>query len=582
VNRIHVLDEATISKIAAGEVIERPASVVKELVENSLDAGATEIRVRILDAGKTLIEVVDDGCGIGPDDLKLAFIQHATSKITGIDDLENLETMGFRGEALSSIASVAEVEVSTREKNASTGIHVKLVKGHITESKQVGRTQGTTIAVRNLFSGHPARLKYLKSDSVEMGHIIQVMTERALANPEIAFKLHNGDVEVLNLPRSKTIADRIGDVMGRRIARELVVIDSSAEGAHVLGHLAKPSITKATRSELYIFVNFRPVSSSAISEAVEKGYAGMLMRNRHPVGVLMLVIDPSIIDVNVHPTKRKVRFENEKAIASMISKVVAEVMGNIQHIPEVSSKQREFFPVEPTAQNVPASHPGETKKPVQQPKPVAEQSALSQELGETVEIAESQTLPRMKVIGQVMDTYIIAQSGPDIMIIDQHAVHERIMLDRLRNRPKKKSTQNLITPILLNLGKRESQLVEHYRPVIEDLGFKIEPFGKDTYMVRAVPAIGGHIETESGLLDLINELAELGKAKSIQEKRDEIQHLVACHSAIRAGEKLSSQRMALLIEEMHGLENPFTCAHGRPTIVKITKSELERMFKRVV
>jgi DNA mismatch repair protein MutL len=580
-SRIRLLDEATISKIAAGEVIERPASVVKELVENSLDAGATEIRVRIINAGKTVIEVVDDGCGIGSDDLKLAFIQHATSKITGIGDLEGLETMGFRGEALSSIASVAEVEVSTREKNSSTGIHVKLVKGHITETKQVGRTQGTTIAVRNLFSGHPARLKYLKSDSVEMGHIIQVMTERALANPEIAFKLHNGDVEVLNLPRSKTIADRIGDVMGRRVAREIVVIDSSTEGAQVLGHLAKPSITKATRSELYLFVNSRPVSSSAISEAVEKGYAGMLMRNRHPVGVLMLVIDPRIIDVNVHPTKRKVRFENEKAIASMVSKAVAEAMGNTQHIPDVVLKQSELFRAEPAAKIAPASHSGK-KKTIAQPKLFAEQSGLYPEPEKTGEIAESQTLPRMKVIGQVMDTYIIAQSGSEIMVIDQHAVHERIMLARLNNRPQKKSVQNLLTPILLNLGKKESQLVEHYRPVIEDLGFKIEPFGKDTYLVRAVPAIGGHIETESGLLDLISELAELGKAKSILEKRDEIQHLVACHSAIRAGEKLTPQRMALLIEEMHGLENPYTCAHGRPTIVRISQNELERMFKRIL
>jgi DNA mismatch repair protein MutL len=561
-SRIQILDEATINKIAAGEVIERPASVVKELVENSLDAGATEIRVRIQDAGKSLIEIVDDGCGIGPDDLKLAFIQHATSKINGIEDLDALETMGFRGEALSSIVAVADVDISTREKGSDIGYSLAFMKGKPRELKQVGRPVGTTISVRNLFGGHPARLKYLKSDNVEMGHIIQVMTERALANPDTAFRLQNGGVEVMNLPRSKTIADRIGDVMGRRVARELVPFDSSVEGAQVLGHLAKPSITKATRGELYIFVNFRPVSSSAISEAVEKGYAGLLMRNRHPVGVLMLVIDPGVIDVNVHPTKRKVRFEDENAIASLVSKAVAEAMGNTRHIPEVQMKQRELFPVGPPLQIAPTRSSGEKKRPS------PEQSGLFPGPEE--------------VIGQVMDTYIIAQSGTDIMIIDQHAAHERIMLDKLRNRPEKKGAQNLITPILLTLGKKEGQLVEHYRPVIEELGFKIEPFGKDTYLVRAVPAIGGHIETEQGLLDLIGELAELGKAKSIGEKKDEIQHLVACHSAIRAGEKLTQQRMVLLIEEMHGLENPYTCAHGRPTIIRITNTELERMFKRIV
>lgn len=573
-SRIRILDEATVSKIAAGEVIERPASVVKELVENSLDAGAAEIRVRVQDAGKTLIEVVDDGCGIAEEDLKMAFIQHATSKIAGIDDLETLDTMGFRGEALSSIASVAEVEVTTREEAASIGIQATLRKGLITGSKQVGRTRGTTIAVRNLFSGHPARLKYLKSDNVEMGHIIQVMTERALANPEVAFRLLNGDVEVLNLPKSKTIVDRIHDVMGRRVSRELVAIEGSADGIQILGHLAKPNITKATRGELYIFVNFRPVSSSAISEAVEKGFAGMLMRNRHPVGVLLLAIDPRIIDVNVHPTKRKVRFENEKAVTSLVTKAVAEALGGTRHIPDVST-QKELFPFEPAAPAPPAKSPTGKMK-------FTPQKELFTEPKEALEVAESPILPHMKVIGQVMDTYIIAQSGSDILLIDQHAAHERIMLARLKDRPEKKGAQTLITPILLNLGKKESQLVEHYRQIIEDLGFRIEPFGKDTYLVRTVPAIGGHIETEKGLLDLISELAELGKAKSIHEKRDEIQHMVACHSAIRAGEKLTIERMVLLIEEMHALDNPYTCAHGRPTIVRISQGELERMFKRVV
>ncbi len=573
--RIRLLDELTISKIAAGEVIERPASVVKELVENSLDADAADIRVRISGAGKSLIEVMDDGCGMSSEDMIMAFTQHATSKIDGIQDLEVLGTMGFRGEALSSIASVADVEMVTRERDSDVGHSISFTKGKPGAIKDAARAPGTTISVRNLFSGHPARLKYLKSDRVEVGHVIQVMTERALANPKVSFRLHNGDVEVLNLPASSRMEDRISDILGRKAARELVTFESFTDGILARGYLARPSVTKSTRDGLFVFINSRPVSSPMISEAVESGLAGMLMRNRHPVGVLELEIDPKVLDVNVHPTKRKVRFSDEKAIARLIERAVGEAMGNIRLIPEVAPQQSELFPIQPKEKKESPKITGHTGKA----EPSQQQLIPEQEAGE---IEESAKLPHMKVIGQILDTYILAQSGSDLLIIDQHAAHERVMLDKLRAMPRKSSEQKLITPIPITLGKREAQLVEHYREVIESFGFKIEPFGKDTYLVRAVPAIGGHIETEKGLMDLIDELAELGKAKSIEEKRDEIMHLVACHSAIRAGEALTRQRMALLIEEMHALDNPYTCAHGRPTVIKVTNAELEKWFKRTI
>jgi len=574
-SQIRILDESTVNKIAAGEVIERPASVVKELVENSLDAGATDIRVRISGAGKELIEVLDDGCGIPGGELKLAFVQHATSKIYEIGDLESLDTLGFRGEALSSIAAVADVFISSRTAGSANGWSLTLKKGKPGELKQVGRPAGTSIAVINLFGGHPVRLKYLKSDRVEVGHVIETVTERALANPGVSFRLHNGEVEVMNLPKTDSLADRISDVMGRRVAKELVAFEASSGGIRARGFMAKPAVTKSTRDGLYIFVNSRPVASPFVSEAVEDGYSGLLMRNRHPVGVLMLDMDPAKLDVNVHPTKRTVKFSDERAVACLVSKSVADALGNTRRIPEPAPTLRELFPVT-EAEKL------EAKSRIASPAKAQEQRELFQAAEEEKEVAEGRMLPHMKVIGQVLDTYILAQSGSDLMIIDQHAAHERVMLDKLKNRPEKRGIQNLISPVLLSLGKRESQLIEHFRPVIEGLGFKIEPFGKDTYLVRAVPAIGGHIETEKGLVDLIGELAELGKAKSIGEKLDEIMHLVACHSAIRAGEKLSHERMALLIEEMHGLENPYTCAHGRPTIIRITNAELEKMFKRVL
>ena len=572
---IRVLDKATVSKIAAGEVIERPASVVKELVENSIDAGASDIRVRIQGAGRELIEVIDNGHGMDPENLKRAFIQHSTSKLSTIDDLEELGTMGFRGEALSSIASVAAVEVSTKEQGASIAHFMSLKGGSMSELSQVGRDNGTTISVIGLFSGHPARLKYLKSDRVEMGHIIKVVTERALANPKIAFRLVNDGLEVINVPRARDLPERINDMLGRKVAKELVSFTEVGDGMTIIGHLAKPTVTKASRDELFIFINGRPVTSSKISAAIESGYAGMLMKHRHPVGVVIIKLDPRSLDVNVHPTKRKVRFANERKVARFIEMTVAQALGNTEIIPEAEPVQKEIMPKQ--AGTLPASRPA--KGPEK-----ASASALQSQLleqPEAIEVEGGGSLPRMKVIGQILDTYILAQSGSDLLIIDQHAAHERINLDRLQKSGKKVG-QTLITPVPLDLSRKESQLVEHYRPVIEELGFKIEPFGKDTWLVRGVPAIGGHLETEQGLRDLVEELVELGKARSIHEKKDEILHLAACHSSIRANETLSMKRMARLVEELQEVDNPFHCAHGRPIIIRMTQRELEKLFKRVV
>ncbi|MCK5398246.1 MAG: hypothetical protein KAJ33_08360, partial [Thermoplasmata archaeon] len=421
--------------------------------------------------------------------------------------------------------------------------------------------------------GHPARLKYLKSDRVEIGHIIQIITERALANPEIAFKLHNDGIEVINVPKVKNLPDRINDIMGRRVARELVSFIETEDSMTIIGHLAKPTITKATKNELFIFVNGRPVASPKITQAIENGYSGMLMRNRHPVGVLMLDIDPKVLDVNVHPTKRKVRFADEKKVARFVEKCVAAALGNTEIIPDIEPRQKDIIH-RPVVEG--------KKKRSSMPKFQGQQTQIMDDV-QTEAISQGEAIPRMKVIGQILNTYILAQSGSDLLIVDQHAAHERINLDRLKDSKKaKKAQQKLITPIPLNLGKKESQLVEHYRQIIEDFGFKIEPFGKDTYLVRAVPAIAGHLESEKGLLDMIDELSELGKARSIEDKWDDIRHLIACHSSIRAGERLSNQRMAKLIEELHTIDNPFHCAHGRPTIVRITQRELEKLFKRIV
>jgi DNA mismatch repair protein MutL len=535
-----------------------------------LDAGATDIRIRIKGAGKALIEVADDGCGMSPDDLEIAFRQHATSKISGIEDLNSLKTMGFRGEALSSIAAVSDVELSTKETKATSGSYVKLKNGKITGKGEKGRPDGSTISVQNLFANLPARLKYLKGDRVEVSNVISVVTERALACPEVAFRLHNEEVEVFNYPRASRMLDRITDVMGRKVAREIVEFKKEDSGMKVLGYLAKPSVSRPTAQELHVIINKRPVSSRQV---VEKGYAGLLMRNRHPVGVLLIEMNPGQLDVNVHPTKKEIKFVDINIISKIITSAVAGALGNTELIPSAVPLAREEFLGK-------LAPPKPAKKAAAGAELAASQTHIAGEKP-CEDVSQSRMLPRMKIIGQILDTYILCQSGADLVIIDQHAAHERIMLEKVKS-SEKKGEQKLITPLPLHLSQKECGMVEHYRELIEEFGFKIEPFGKDTYLVRAVPVIGGHLESEPALMDLIHELAALGKAKSIEEKREEIRHLVACHSAIRAGEKLSQEKMHRLVEEMHGLDNPYTCAHGRPTLIRITEKELERMFKRVV
>lgn len=602
---IRVLDDATINKIAAGEVIERPASVVKELVENSLDAGATEILTTVEKAGKTLVRVVDNGCGIPPENVALAFERHATSKIQRIDDLDRVTSMGFRGEALSSIASVASVSIHTRTATSDTGVSLALENGKVIDIEEVGMERGTAIEVRNLFANLPARAKFLKGDRVEFSHILRLITERTLANPGVAFRLvHNGS-EVLNYPAADTLADRFLDVFGREAAKVAVEIGGGGEATgeeqdmsgswggegpesdgrvSISGMLAKPEISRTTTADLHIFVNGRPVSEPRLRAAIEEGYAGMLMVGRHPVGVVFIDVDPASIDVNVHPTKREIKFEKINIIMKMLAASVSDAMVGKSHIRE--AKIRPLFG-EPV---IDARGAKERNMPPPVPSISPDQRRLVDDdvpehgnvpASVDTEIAGRGMMPKMRPIGQILDTFILAQSGTDLLIIDQHAAHERVMLERVKARSGRVE-QKLITPLPLEVSSREFELLAHYRPELEELGFAIEPFGRSTYLVRAVPAVSGRLESPDNLREMVHELAELGKARSMEKRGDEIRHLVACHSAIRAGETLDIRRMKRLIEEMRILDNPFTCAHGRPTIIKITERELEKMFKRVV
>ncbi|MCK4758212.1 MAG: DNA mismatch repair endonuclease MutL, partial [Thermoplasmata archaeon] len=554
-----------------------------------LDAGATEILVKVVGAGKSLIQVVNNGRGMGEEDALLAFRRHATSKISSIEDLDNISTMGFRGEALSSIASVSDIILYTRPAGVETGIQLKLKNGKIESKASIGMEPGTTIEIRDIFSNVPARLKFLKSDRVEMSHIIRVVTERALANPQVSFILLNGDTEAINCRASSRFEDRFLDIFGRKAAKVSVKLDAGADGIAVTGMVAKPEITKPSRDDLHIFVNGRPISDRVLASAINDGYAGMLMRNRFPVGAVFIELPPAGVDINVHPTKREVKFSEQRKVASLVKEAVADALGNTDLIREAPVIQKTLAPISSPSPS--SSSSARTTTRTQAPgtgSPIApSQSQLFEgedaEVGHDIEVPGGKTLPAISPIGQILNTYILAQSGSALIIIDQHAAHERVMLERLRKATDgKMASQRLISPLTLELSSREKELVDHYRPILEDTGFTIEPFGRTTYLVRAVPVFGGHLEEVENILAMVQELVELGKAKSIESKRDEILHLVACHSSIRAGEPLSMSQMRRLIGEMHELDNPYTCAHGRPTIIKITDRELEKMFKRVV
>ena len=588
---IHILDTRTIDKIAAGEVIERPASAVKELVENSLDAGATEITIKIESAGRKLIQIIDNGKGMSPEDAVLAFQRHATSKLSSIEDLDNIQTMGFRGEALSSISSVADITLSTRTKGSDAGIQLIFQNGVLKSSKDIGMDPGTNIEIRDLFANIPARLKFLKSDRVEMSHIINMVVERALANHGVSFTLLNGEVEVINCRGCKELKDRFLDIFGRKAARASVRIGSDESFASIHGILAKPEITKPSKEDLHIFVNGRPIANRVMASAINDGYAGMLMKNRHPVGVVFIQLSPERVDVNVHPAKREIKFSDPGPIARLVKSAVADAMGNTDLLREapapiqrsLSGTQAQYQPPSHTIPTVlsPSHHSSPSQTHLFEGGSIGD--AGLEEVLEIIEVPGGKHLPAINPIGQINETYIMAQSGNDLIIIDQHAAHERVMLDRLKKSVgKKAATQKLITPLTLELTNREKELVDHYRPILEDAGFIIEPFGRTTYLVRAIPVFGGHLEDAENILAMVSELSDLGKAKSIEAKRDDILHLIACHSSIRAGEKLSPGQMRRLISEMHELDNPYTCAHGRPTIIKMTERELEKMFKRVV
>lgn len=587
---IRILPEQVVNKIAAGEVIERPASILKELIENALDAGADSIEMTVLHGGKSLVRVADNGCGMSAQDAELAFRSHATSKIAAAADLENIVSFGFRGEALPSIAAVSRVKMVTRADGKDTGTEVTLAGGHLEGARECAGAKGTAVEVRDLFFNTPARRKFLKSDATEMGHVLDIVSHLALSNLGVRFLLEAGGKKVLNVVAGEALAVRVAQVLGTGDAGSLLDIDTEANGIRVHGLIGKPGIARANRSGQVLFVNRRLVRSIGIGYALQDGYHGLVMHDRFPAAVLFIEIDPAKVDVNVHPTKQEVRLSNESEIKSLIRKTVAERLekeGDLSPSMRLPSASRPYEastrPFRPDFFKEAVSD-GATSEIAEVPAAAFYQPS-GPESGTAV--AEPDLLKTKwqvtRVLGQVHNTFILVETEEGMMIVDQHAAHERVMFEAiLKNfQSDTPQRQTLLLGEVLELPLRQMDLFRQSLPFLGKAGFEIEEFGENAFIVHSVPAAFGD-ESAAATLKTFLEEREEGKVTTELEKQpQELAALIACkRRAVKAHDAMSPTAVRTLLEQLATCENPFTCPHGRPTFFKQSVSDLEKYFKR--
>ncbi|RXM73824.1 DNA mismatch repair endonuclease MutL [Clostridium tetani] len=617
--RINILDECTFNKIAAGEVVERPFSVVKELVENSIDAEAKNIIVEVKNGGQDLIKVSDDGAGIYADDIQKAFLPHATSKILNIDDIFSLNTMGFRGEALPSIASISKILLKSKPLSETSGKEIYMEGGNFISFNDVGMNTGTTIKVTDLFYNVPARLKFLKSPSRESSLISDIIQRLSLANPDIAFKLINNGKTVLNTYGSGNLEDAIRVIYGKKTLENISYFESHSDIISVYGYIGNAELSRGSRNNQSIFVNKRYIKSGLITAAVENAFKSFLTINKFPFFVIFIDIFPEYIDVNVHPTKTEIKFKEDKIVFSFVFKTVHESIKkslykefNEQIKEDVKEDNKEIIKENPSLfQNVEkvqipidlksASMDIERKSLVNSvlcnennivkdninkniyidTKKNLSENKLKNILKENTEDMVSK-LPDMKIIGQFDNTYILAESVKNLYIIDQHAAHEKILFETYRDKIKKDEvkSQLLLQPIVLELDSEDFSYYVDNKELFYKTGFNIEVFGENTINIREVPFIMGKPDINNLFMDIINNIKAMGSGETIEVKYDSIA-MLACKSAVKAHDKLSKEEMDALINDLRFAKDPFNCPHGRPTIIKITSLELEKKFKRI-
>jgi len=579
---IKILPDNLINKIAAGEVVERPASVVKELIENSVDSGATEIIVNIEQSGKRMIRVTDNGSGMSREDARTAFERHATSKIASEPDLETIRTMGFRGEALSSIASVGQVTMVTARKGEGSGTLIEIEGGTVKNVSDAAAPQGTSLEVNHLFYNTPARLKFLKSASTELSHIIAAVSHQALARPDIRFKLTHGKNTVLDLHGSSSIRERMFQINGSELSDGLLDFSGGRDSVRVYGLVSKPNHDRGDRSYQEFYINGRYVKNASLSHALSSAYADLVMRDRHPAGFIFIDLDPALVDVNVHPAKAEVRFRNQSQIHDLVRDVIREALGghgrpalqryDQDHVDRIKEVIVDFS--SPMQTN---TLRGVRTGSLNFDRPVATGYISSPS---ELDVPVSALL---YPLAQVHDSFIVAQSNDGMALIDQHAAHERVLFEKLQDGYANGTiaVQNLLIPIHVEVGRAEQGLLKEYLPELQKLGFLVEEFGGDSFIIKAVPSLMTGVDHKRILLDILDEVKVHGKSGKMDALRDEVLSVMACHPAIKVHRRLSRQEMEGLINDLFSCRMPHSCPHGRPTVVRFSMDEIKRMFKRM-
>jgi DNA mismatch repair protein MutL len=599
---IHILPAAVANKIAAGEVVERPASVVKELVENSLDAGASRIEIQLADGGASLIRVVDDGCGMDAEDLELAFVGHATSKLAREDDLFAITTMGFRGEALASVGSVSDARIVSRTAQTDAGHEVEMKAGVMGAVRACGAPPGTTVEVRNLFHNVPVRKKFLKTTATEMANITEAVTRLALANPAVHFVLVHNERSVFNLPPARDRAQRVGEFFGREVADSLIPFGWQSPEVNVEGYVLPPTVDRRNTRMQYTYVNGRYVRNTTLMHAVSEAYSGLLTVGRKPVCFVFLTLDPGAVDVNVHPTKLEIKFRSAREVHHQVLSALRDALRRADLTPKVvlnapagaareddgeSVRQAiaDFFagPARQTA-GVPAVPRHGTSGPggpaaVRHGPPAP--AAPGQVPAPTPEPAAGRPW-RYGSCLQVLDTYIVEEAEDGINLIDQHALHERILYNRIRENlaEGRLSSQQLLVPDLVELPQPELYAVMDLRDELARFGLDIEAFGERTVIVRAFPQVMGRFDGRTFFRELLDELEGPEGSRRVDGRLEKLARMMACKGAVKAGQRLSPDQMRRLLEQRHEAGPTDNCPHGRPTTITLTRRELEKQFHR--
>lgn len=604
---IHILDENTINQIAAGEVVERPRAVVKELIENAIDAGATAITTEIKEGGLSLIRITDNGSGISREDLSLAFMRHATSKIKSAEDLFHVHSLGFRGEALSSIAAVSQVELITKEKSILNGYRYIIEGGKDKSIDEIGCPSGTTIIVRNLFYNTPARRKFLKSPMTEAGYVNDLMERLMVSHPNISFRFIVNNQLRLQSSGNNNIKDILYNIYGRDISRELLAVEYNSADVKISGYIGKPTISRGNRNFENYFINGRFIKNNIITKAIEDAYKPFMMNHKYPFISLYFEMTPSLLDVNVHPQKMELKLNNSDEIYNITYNLIKDSLSKKELIPKVSFAKEDNYkrdlpqklpePFEDNRINSlkaletlakPQPDNSSKQKAVNNVrKVVIEQMGLfsNDEVKEDTPFLSNQAVKEHRILGQIFSTYWLVEYQKELYIIDQHAAHEKVLYERIMNnaRDKQHTSQMLMPPIVLTLSLKEQEAIEAQSDILERLGYEIEHFGGNEFSIRAVPAELYSLSEKELFLEFIDEITqEITSAEPSPEVILGKIASLACKAAVKANHDFSAKEAASLINELLTLENPYNCPHGRPVIIAISQYELEKKFKRII